>query len=71
MGFVFQHINLLPNFNALENVMIPLICHDVDPAEYKDSALELLTQLGCLNERILMLNNSLEDNNRGLQLQEH
>ncbi len=50
MGFVFQHINLLPNFNALENVMTPLICHDVDPAEYKASALELLNQLG-LSER--------------------
>jgi ABC-type lipoprotein export system ATPase subunit len=46
MGFVFQHINLLPSFNALENVMTPLICHDVDPAEYKESALELLGQLG-------------------------
>ena len=50
MGFVFQHINLLPNFNALENVMTPLICHDVDPGEYKASALELLDQLG-LSER--------------------
>jgi len=50
MGFVFQHINLLPNFNALENVMTPLICHDVDPVEYKESALELLNQLG-LSER--------------------
>jgi putative ABC transport system ATP-binding protein len=50
MGFVFQHINLLPNFNALENVMTPLICHDVDPAEYKESALELLNRLG-LSER--------------------
>jgi putative ABC transport system ATP-binding protein len=50
MGFVFQHINLLPNFNALENVMTPLICHDVDPAEYKESALELLDRLG-LSER--------------------
>jgi ABC-type lipoprotein export system ATPase subunit len=50
MGFVFQHINLLPNFNALENVMTPLICHDVDPQKYKSAALELLNQLG-LSER--------------------
>jgi putative ABC transport system ATP-binding protein len=50
MGFVFQHINLLPNFNALENVMTPLICHDVDPEGYKESALKLLDQLG-LSER--------------------
>jgi putative ABC transport system ATP-binding protein len=50
IGFVFQHINLLPSFNALENVMIPLISHDVDPAMHKESALELLGQLG-LSER--------------------
>jgi putative ABC transport system ATP-binding protein len=50
MGFVFQHINLLPSFNALENVMTPLLCHDVDPAEFKDAALKLLDQLG-LSER--------------------
>ena len=50
VGFVFQHINLLPNLNALENVMTPLICHDVDPAKYKKPALQLLDQLG-LSER--------------------
>jgi putative ABC transport system ATP-binding protein len=50
MGFVFQHINLLPSFNALENVMAPLICHEVNPFDYKDAALDLLNQLG-LSER--------------------
>jgi putative ABC transport system ATP-binding protein len=50
IGFVFQHINLLPNLNALENVMTPLICHDVDLAQYKQPALDLLEQLG-LSER--------------------
>jgi putative ABC transport system ATP-binding protein len=50
IGFVFQHINLLPNYNALENVMTPLICHEVDPIEHKEEALELLSQLG-LSER--------------------
>ena len=46
IGFVFQHINLLPNLNALDNVMIPLICHDVDPAQFREPALQLLEQLG-------------------------
>ncbi len=50
VGFVFQHINLLPNLNALENVMTPLTCHDVDLAEYREAALSLLGQLG-LSER--------------------
>jgi putative ABC transport system ATP-binding protein len=50
VGFVFQHINLLPNLNALENVITPLICHDVELKEYREPALRLLDQLG-LSER--------------------
>jgi putative ABC transport system ATP-binding protein len=46
VGFIFQHINLLPNLNALDNVMIPLLCHDVDPSEFREPALELLGKLG-------------------------
>ncbi len=50
IGFVFQHINLLPNLNAVENVMTPLLCHDVDPEKCKDYAVNLLDHLG-LSER--------------------
>jgi putative ABC transport system ATP-binding protein len=50
MGFVFQHINLLPNLKAVDNVLTPLICHDVDPETYREAALELLGRLG-LSER--------------------
>jgi putative ABC transport system ATP-binding protein len=50
IGFVFQHINLLPHLNALDNVMIPLLCHDVDPEKFREPALLLLEKLG-LSER--------------------
>jgi putative ABC transport system ATP-binding protein len=50
VGFVFQHINLFPHLDALDNVMIPLLCHDVDPAKFRDPALLLLEKLG-LSER--------------------
>jgi ABC-type lipoprotein export system ATPase subunit len=50
VGFVFQHINLLPNLNAIDNVLIPLLCHDVEPAKFKLPALQLLNDLG-LSER--------------------
>jgi putative ABC transport system ATP-binding protein len=50
VGFVFQHINLLTNLNAIENVMVPLLCHDVDPSKFRHPALQLLEQLG-LGER--------------------
>jgi len=50
MGFIFQHINLLPNLNALDNVMMPLLCHDLDVKKFREPALDLLGDLG-LSER--------------------
>jgi putative ABC transport system ATP-binding protein len=46
MGFIFQHINLMPGYNAIENVIIPLLCRDEHIAPYKEKAEELFKQLG-------------------------
>lgn len=46
LGFVFQFHQLLPEFTALENVMIPALIAGRDEAECKQEATELLTRLG-------------------------
>jgi len=45
MGFVFQFYNLLPEFTALENVMVPGLVKGLNHREAKDKALELLKQV--------------------------
>jgi lipoprotein-releasing system ATP-binding protein len=46
LGFVYQFHHLLPEFNALENVMMPQLVRDVEPVAAKDRAEELLGALG-------------------------
>ncbi len=50
IGFVFQFHQLLPEFSALENVMMPALIAGTSPAQAKARARELLDFLG-LNER--------------------
>ncbi len=50
LGFVFQFHQLLPEFTALENVMIPALIARKPEAECKERAKEILTHLG-LGER--------------------
>lgn len=50
LGFVFQFHNLLPEFSALENVMIPGLIARKEAAAVKDRAHHLLEVLG-LNSR--------------------
>ena len=50
LGFVYQYHNLLPDFNAAENVIIPQLIAGVKYKEAADKAMWLLQRLG-LNER--------------------
>ncbi len=46
IGFVFQFHYLLPEFNAIENVMMPALIAGLPKAEVKDQAEALLEKLG-------------------------
>jgi lipoprotein-releasing system ATP-binding protein len=51
IGFVFQFHNLLPEFSALENVMIPGLIGKRDERKIRARGVELLTMLG-LGDRL-------------------
>lgn len=51
IGFVFQTFNLLPKYNALENVALPLVYSGVSKSMRKQRAEEVLTQVG-LSDRM-------------------
>ena len=51
LGFVYQFHHLLPDFDALENVVLPLVIHGIDPGEARARAAALLSKLG-LGERL-------------------
>ncbi len=51
LGFVFQYHHLLPDFTALENVMMPLLIAGKSKNEAKDIAEKLLKEVG-LEERM-------------------
>ena len=46
IGFVFQFHHLLPDFNAIENAMMPSLIRGDDPASARARAAELLGQVG-------------------------
>ena len=50
IGFVFQSYNLLGTLTALENVMLPLVFHQVSKKERMERAMEMLRAVG-LEER--------------------
>jgi lipoprotein-releasing system ATP-binding protein len=51
IGFVFQFHYLLPDFSALENVMLPALINGIEPARAKSEALRLLDEVG-LKDRV-------------------
>lgn len=46
IGFVFQFYHLLPEFSALENVMMPALCKGMRRVACRDRAEELLEKVG-------------------------
>ena len=51
LGFVYQFHHLLPDFNAIENVVLPQLVAGRPAAEARERAAELLTALG-LGQRL-------------------
>ena len=48
-GFIFQSFNLLPRFNALENVMLPFLYNPNPPNNPKEIAQQVLIRVGLGN----------------------
>jgi len=58
IGFVFQQFHLLPQLNALENVILPMVYADIPPTERRDRAKEALVRVG-LEHRLFNRPNQL------------
>ena len=51
LGFVYQHHHLLPEFSALQNVIVPQIIAGIPHKDAKDRAREILSWMG-LSDRL-------------------
>ena len=51
LGFIFQYHHLLPEFDAVENVMMPLLIAGMDKKEARERAIALLGEVG-LGDRL-------------------
>jgi lipoprotein-releasing system ATP-binding protein len=46
LGFIFQYHHLLPDFNALENVMMPLLISGIKSSQAREIARKVLEEVG-------------------------
>ncbi len=51
LGFVFQYHHLIPEFSALENVMMPMLIAKKSKAQAQERALELLDAVGLVERQ--------------------
>ncbi len=63
IGFIFQTFNLLPRYDALENVILPLIYGGVPKHERRVRGLEVLEKVG-LSDRVTHKPNELSGGQR-------
>ncbi|MFV0483978.1 MAG: ABC transporter ATP-binding protein [Bacteroidales bacterium] len=63
LGFIFQFHNLLPEFSALENTMIPALIQKISKTEAEERAKEMLDYLG-LSQRLSHRPNELSGGER-------
>ena len=63
IGFVFQTFNLLPRYNALDNVQLPLIYAGISKAERLERALKVINHVG-LTDRMHHKPNELSGGQR-------
>ena len=71
LGFVYQYHNLLGDFSALENVMIPQLRDGVKVKQAKDRAQWLLKRLGLETMQISSRHSCPAVNSKGWLLPEH
>jgi len=49
IGFVFQSFNLLPKFNVLQNVELPMIYAHISARERRERAMQAIERVGLIN----------------------